>query len=97
MLLFLLSIIINIGMWLERFVIIVSSLSRSFMQSEWEEYYPTRWDWGLFVGTIGLFIALLFLFIRFLPVISVFEMRELVAKTHGQSDLSASASGRGES
>jgi Ni/Fe-hydrogenase subunit HybB-like protein len=85
-LLFILSIVINIGMWLERFVIIVSSLSRSFMQSKWQEYWPTRWDWGLFIGTIGLFVSLLFLFIRFLPMISAFEMRELVAKTHHQAE-----------
>jgi len=95
--LFLLSIIINVGMWLERFVIIVSSLARSFMESQWGEYWPTRWDWGLFIGTIGLFISLLFLFIRFLPMISAFEMRELVARTHHEAELSASASGRGES
>jgi molybdopterin-containing oxidoreductase family membrane subunit len=94
LLLFLLSIIINIGMWLERFVIIVSSLSRNFMQSEWHEYTPTRWDWGLFIGTIGLFIALLFLFIRFLPMISAFEMRELVARQHHEAEPSATTEGR---
>ncbi|HEV8607702.1 MAG TPA: NrfD/PsrC family molybdoenzyme membrane anchor subunit [Tepidisphaeraceae bacterium] len=95
-LLFVLSIIINIGMWLERFVIIVSSLSRSFMQSKWQEYWPTRFDWGLFIGTIGLFLSLLYLFIRFLPMISVFEMRELVARTHEEAEPSASSSGRVE-
>jgi Ni/Fe-hydrogenase subunit HybB-like protein len=95
-LLFILSLIINVGMWLERFVIIVSSLSRSFMQSEWAEYWPTKWDWGLFIGTIGLFVSLLFLFIRFLPMISAFEMRELVARTHHEVEPSATAEGRGE-
>jgi molybdopterin-containing oxidoreductase family membrane subunit len=44
-------------------------------------YYPTRWDWATYVGTIGLFVALLFLFLRFLPMISIFEMRQLVAET----------------
>jgi len=97
LMLFALALVINIGMWLERFVIIVSSLSRSFMQSKWQEYHPTRFDWGLFIGTIGLFLSLLFLFIRFLPVISVFEMRELVAKTHEEVEASATTSGGVES
>src|SRR5688572_15339172 len=93
LMLFVLSLIINLGMWLERYVIIVSSLARGFMQSKWQEYTPTRFDWGLFVGTIGLFLSLLFLFIRFLPVISVFEMRELVARTHEEAEASATTSG----
>ena len=91
--LFVLSLIINLGMWLERFVIIVSSLARSFMQSKWQEYHPTRFDWGLYIGTIGLFLSLLFLFIRFLPMISVFEMRELVARTQEEAEASATTSG----
>jgi Ni/Fe-hydrogenase subunit HybB-like protein len=77
-LLFLVAILINVGMWLERFVIVVNSLHRDFLPSSWHIYIPTVWDWTLFIGTIGLFFALLFLFIRFLPVISIFEMRELV-------------------
>jgi Ni/Fe-hydrogenase subunit HybB-like protein len=93
LMLFVLALVINIGMWLERFVIIVSSLARSFMQSKWQEYTPTRFDWGLFVGTIGLFLSLLFLFIRFLPMISAFEMRELVARTHEEVEASATTSG----
>jgi len=76
--LFVIAIIVNIGMWLERFVIVVTSLQRSFLPSSWGMYGPTRWDWATYVGTIGLFIALLFLFIRFLPMISIFEMRALV-------------------
>jgi molybdopterin-containing oxidoreductase family membrane subunit len=64
-------------MWLERFVIVVTSLHRDFLPSSWGMYTPTRWDWATFVGTIGLFLALLFLFIRVLPMISIFEMREL--------------------
>ena len=77
--LFLLSINVNIGMWLERFVIVVTSLHRDFLPSSWGMYTPTRWDWGVFIGTIGLFLMLMFLFIRFLPVISIFEMREMLA------------------
>src|ERR1019366_240870 len=73
--LFFISIIVNIGMWLERVVIIVTSLHRDFLPSSWGMYTPTRWDWSFFVGTLGLFFSLMFLFIRFLPVISIFEMR----------------------
>jgi molybdopterin-containing oxidoreductase family membrane subunit len=76
--LWMLSIVINIGMWLERFVIIVTSLHRDFLPSSWGMYTPTSWDWSTFVGTIGLFLTLLFLFIRFLPMISIFEMRTMV-------------------
>ena len=78
--LFVISIIINIGMWLERFIIVVTSLHRDFLPSSWGMYYPTRWDIGTFVGSIGLFLTLLFLFIRFLPVISIFETRELLSE-----------------
>ena len=77
-LLFIVAIVANIGMWLERFVIVITSLHRDYLPSSWDMYYPTRWDWALFIGTLGFFIALLFLFIRFLPMISIFEMRELV-------------------
>ena len=65
-------------MWLERFVIIVTSLHRDFLPSSWGMYAPTFWDWSTFVGTIGLFLALLFLFLRFLPMISIFEMRTML-------------------
>jgi Ni/Fe-hydrogenase subunit HybB-like protein len=77
--LFLIAMGVNIGMWLERFMIIVGSLHRDFMPSAWGMYYPTRWDLFTFFGTVGLFLTLLFLFIRFLPLISIFEMRELVS------------------
>jgi molybdopterin-containing oxidoreductase family membrane subunit len=76
--LFAVALIVNTGMWLERYVIIVVSLSRSFLPSTWGMYSGTIWDWSFFIGTIGLFLALLFLFIRFLPVISIFEMRTLL-------------------
>jgi molybdopterin-containing oxidoreductase family membrane subunit len=79
--LFSVALIVSIGMWLERFIIVVTSLHRDFLPSSWGMYYPTKWDWTTYLGTIGLFVALLFLFIRFLPVISIFEMRELVSKT----------------
>jgi Ni/Fe-hydrogenase subunit HybB-like protein len=76
--LFIIALIVSVGMWLERFVIVVTSLHRDFLPSSWGMYYPTVWDWTTFFGTIGLFLALMFLFIRFLPMISIFEMRTLV-------------------
>jgi Ni/Fe-hydrogenase subunit HybB-like protein len=79
--LFIISLIVNVGMWLERFVIVVISLHRDFLPSSWGMYYPTRWDWATYVGTIGLFLTLLFLFLRFLPMISIYEMRTLVEET----------------
>jgi len=75
--LFLISLVVQTGMWLERFIIVVTSLHRDFLPSSWGMYYPTVWDWTLFLGTIGLFFSLFFLFIRFLPMISIFEMRGL--------------------
>jgi molybdopterin-containing oxidoreductase family membrane subunit len=78
--LFCVALVVTVGMWLERFIIVVTSLHRDFLPSSWQMYYPTFWDWSTFIGTIGLFFALLFLFIRFLPMISIFEMRELVAE-----------------
>jgi Ni/Fe-hydrogenase subunit HybB-like protein len=81
--LWLLSLVINVGMWLERFIIVVTSLHRSFITAEWGMYYPTIWDWATYIGTIGLFLTLMLLFVRFLPAISIFEMRELVEQTSG--------------
>ncbi len=79
--LFAISLVVNVGMWLERFIIVVTSLHRDYLPSSWGMYYPTRWDWATFAGTIGLFLTLLYLFIRFLPVISISEMRGLVEET----------------
>ena len=76
--LFTVSMFINVGMWLERFVIIVTSLHRDFVPSSWEMYYPTAWDFLTLAGTIGLFVTLMFVFVRVLPLISIFEMRTMV-------------------
>jgi Ni/Fe-hydrogenase subunit HybB-like protein len=76
--LFAMSLIVNTGMWLERFIIIVTSLSRDFLPSSWGAFKPTFWDYSTFVGTIGLFVTLIFLFVRFLPMISIFEMRTIL-------------------
>jgi molybdopterin-containing oxidoreductase family membrane subunit len=79
--LFVVALVVNVGMWLERFVIVVISLSRDFLPSAWRMYYPTVWDFTHLVGSIGLFLTLLFLFIRVLPMISIFELRALVHET----------------
>jgi molybdopterin-containing oxidoreductase family membrane subunit len=76
--LFLISLVVNVGMWLERYVIVVTSLHRDYLPSSWGMYTGTIWDWSLYLGSIGLFISLLFLFVRFLPMISIFEMRTLL-------------------
>jgi len=76
--LFCVSLVILVGMWLERFVIVVISLHRDFLTSSWGMYYPTRWDWMTYVGTIGMFLTAMFLFVRILPMISIFEMRTLL-------------------
>jgi Ni/Fe-hydrogenase subunit HybB-like protein len=85
--LFVIAIVVNIGMWLERFIIVVTSLHRDFLPSAWGRYAPTMWDWSTFAGTIGLFLALLFLFLRFLPMISIFEMRTILPEAKIDDDL----------
>jgi len=77
-LLFIASIVVLIGMWLERFVIIVASLAQDYLPAAWSNFSPTRWDWATYLGTIGLFLFLFFLFIRLLPMISIFEVRTLL-------------------
>ncbi len=85
--LFLMSLVVNTGMWLERFIIVVTSLHRDFLPSSWGMYAPTAWDWTTFVGTIGMFVTLLFLFLRFLPAISIFEMRTILPAAKVEEDL----------
>ena len=63
---------------LVRFVIIPTSLSRDFLPSSWGMYHGTIWDWAMYLGSMGLFLFLLALFIRFLPMISIFEMRTML-------------------
>ncbi len=79
--LWIISILINVGMWSERFIIIVQSLHNDFLPSMWATYSPTIWDVLTFVGTLGLFLTLFLLFMRTLPAISIFEVRDLVHKT----------------
>jgi len=75
--LFLASLAIQAGMWLERFIIIVASLNRDFLPSSWRLYAPTWVDWGLLLGSLGLFLLLFLLFLRFVPFIPVSEVKHL--------------------
>ena len=72
------SVVVNVGMWLERYVIVVTSLHRDFLPSSWGMYAGTFWDWSVYLGSIGLFLTLFLLFVRFLPMISIFEVRTLL-------------------
>lgn len=82
--LFIMSLVIQVGMWTERFVIVVQSLHRDFMPSAWHMYYPTIWDFMILFGSMGFFMVLFLLFTRTLPVIAISELRELIHK-NGQS------------
>ncbi|MFI4903776.1 MAG: NrfD/PsrC family molybdoenzyme membrane anchor subunit [Burkholderiales bacterium] len=84
--LFAIAIVVNIGMWLERFMIIVSSLNRDFLPSSWHLFVPTFWDFATLAGSIGLFALLFLAFLRALPAISIAEMRKLAReKAHGDA------------
>jgi len=82
-LLFIVAVIINIGMWLERYVIVVSGPSRDFLPSAWGEQSLTWLDYGILFGSLGTFFALVFLFIRILPAITIFEVEELAEEGKG--------------
>jgi molybdopterin-containing oxidoreductase family membrane subunit len=76
--LFALSLVVQLGMWSERVMIVVQSMHRDFLPSSWGEFIPTRWDWIVLVGSIGFFFFLFLLFLRVLPAISIYEMRKLI-------------------
>ena len=87
-LLFILSIFANIGMWFERFVIVISSLSRDYLPSSWDYYTPTIWDISLLIGSFGLFFTLFLLFLRFVPMIAISEVKGILPEAdphHGDS------------
>ena len=82
---FIMSIVVNIGMWFERFVIIVSSLYRDYLPSSWSVYYrPTIWEVGFYLGSFGLFFTCFFLFSKYFPVIAIAEIKH-VLKRSGES------------
>jgi molybdopterin-containing oxidoreductase family membrane subunit len=75
---FVIGLLVNVGMWFERFVIVVTSLSRDFLPSSWGHYVPTPIDIGIFIGSLGLFFSLILLFVRVLPVISLAEIKAVI-------------------
>jgi len=75
--LFIISIFVNIGMWFERFVIVIT-LTRDFLPSSWGMYHPTIWDVVAFVGSFGLFFTLFSLFVRFLPMVAIAEVKTVI-------------------
>lgn len=91
------SIIVSIGMWLERFVIIPMSLHRDYLPSSWGHYAPTVFDFTMFFGTVGFFFFMMWLFVRFLPAINIFEMKDLLHRqkheAHARKEGAAAASG----
>jgi Ni/Fe-hydrogenase subunit HybB-like protein len=88
-LLFMTSIVVLMGMWLERFVIVVTSLHRDFLPSSWGHYNATRWDYATYFGTIGLFFSAMFLFIRIMPMITIFEMKMLLPEAKVEEEVAA--------
>lgn len=74
---FILAILINVGMWFERFIIVVTSLQHGYMPSNWTLYHPTIADIALFVGSMGFFFTAFLLFVRFFPVISIYEVKSI--------------------
>jgi molybdopterin-containing oxidoreductase family membrane subunit len=85
-LLWIISIIVQIGMWTERFVIIVTSLYRDFLPSSWQFYAPTWVDWSLLFGSVGFFFLLFFLFLRFVPFIPISEVKRLRSEVAARSE-----------
>jgi molybdopterin-containing oxidoreductase family membrane subunit len=76
------SLSVAVGMWLERYMILVTSLYQDFLVSSWNRYTPTFWDWATYAGTIGLFLVPFLLIVRLLPVISIFETKEVLHEEH---------------
>jgi molybdopterin-containing oxidoreductase family membrane subunit len=79
---FFMSVIVNIGMWFERFVIIVTSIYRDYVPSSWSTYYsPSLYELGFYLGTFGLFFTCYFLFSKFFPVIALAEIKHILKKS----------------
>ncbi|HLD99760.1 MAG TPA: NrfD/PsrC family molybdoenzyme membrane anchor subunit [Bdellovibrionota bacterium] len=86
-LMFIVSLFVNIGMWFERFVIVVTSLHRDFLPSSWRYYVPTFYDWGITLGSFGWFFIWFLLFVRFLPVIAMSEVKAVIAEEKGDGHV----------
>ena len=87
LMLFILSIFVNIGMWFERFVIIVTTLAADFLPSAWDYYHPTWVDVGTLIGSFGLFFTLFLLFLRFFPMIAMSEVKGVLSQADPHHDL----------
>jgi molybdopterin-containing oxidoreductase family membrane subunit len=83
---FIMSLIINFGMWFERYVIVVTSLSKDFLPSSWAEYHPTIYDKALFIGTLGIFLLGLLFFFRFIPMMAISELKGILKDTSIKKD-----------
>ena len=79
--LFLIGLSVTIGMWFERYMLLTTSLYRDYLVSSWGQYHPSFWEWSLFAGMLGVFLTPFLLFVRFLPVISAFEVKEALEET----------------
>ena len=91
--LFIIGLLINIGMWTERFVIVVGSLYQDFLPSSWGKYIPTLWDTGLYLGTLGAFFMLYLLFIKFLPMVAISEVKGATPYSDPQHPLGGGEKG----
>ena len=82
--LFVVALLVNVGMWFERFVIIATSLSRDFLPSSWGYFKPTLVDVLMFLGSFGLFFTLFLLFCRYLPMVAMAEVKAVLPQAHGE-------------
>jgi molybdopterin-containing oxidoreductase family membrane subunit len=90
---FVISLFVNVGMWFERFVIIVTSLHRDFLPSSWAMYRPTFWEYSTFIGSFGLFLTMMCLFVRFLPMVAIAEVKATTPAADPHHSHAADAAG----
>jgi molybdopterin-containing oxidoreductase family membrane subunit len=91
--LFIIGLLINVGMWCERFVIVVGSLYQEFLPANWGKYIPTIWDIGLYIGTLGTFFMLYLLFVKFLPMIAISEVKGVMPQADPHHPLGGAKKG----
>jgi len=93
-LVFAIGVLINVGMWFERFVIIVGSLYQDFLPANWGVYYPTWVDVGTYLGTLGAFFTMYLLFIKFLPLVAIAEVKGALPQADPHSPAGGAKGGR---
>lgn len=86
LILFFIGLSVTIGMWFERYMLVITGLYRDYLVSSWGEYHVSFWEWSLFAGMIGVFLVPFLLFVRFLPMVSIFEVNELLGERKGDTD-----------